>query len=264
MCDPTDGKSEHPYNRYLFTVDAIKEENPEQYATVMSKVNSMRIDGKKDEVERAYYCRFVKGEDSYFDPSDVDSCFSDDYDPIVDSQEVVDIGLDFGGQVKSKTVITVSKVDKEGHVRRLYHKAYEVGEDNNLLSDIEDVMRAFPNWQRIIPDECPQGDYIIRQMIDKGWNVHPMNFRTWKVKKYGAFRSMLKKGKIKSYKDEALLIEMKALEFSNTSKQSNIVAPRGYNDDLIDSFVMSCFFFLEEDGGFEFYNWKGKFGKGGK
>jgi len=217
----------------------------------------MRLDGKKDEVERGYYCRFVKGEDSFFDPDDVDSMTDFDSEMMGESDLPVDIGVDFGGQVKSKSVITVSHLDSEKVIHRLYFKSYEVGEDNDLLKDIEGVMRAFPNWQRVIPDECPQGDYLIRQMVDKGWNVHPMNFRTWKVKKYGAFRSMLKKGRVKSFRHDDLTVEMKALEFSNTAQQSKIVAPRGYNDDLIDSFIMSTFFFLEDEGGFEFFNYDG-------
>ena len=115
-------------------------------------------------------------------------------------------------------------------------------------------MKKF-NVQRIIPDECPAGAFMIEEMIQKGWNVTPMSFRTWKVKKYGAFRSMLKKGRIKSFLDDDLLVEMKALEFSNTAQQSKIVAPRGYNDDMIDSFVMACFFFLEEEVGVRFHEW---------
>ena len=263
LCDPLDTKTSHPYKRYLFTIDAIEYENPKQYATVKKKIDMMRVDGKKDEVERGYYCRFVKGEDSFFNPRDVDGMTDEDSEMLEESTLPVDIGVDFGGQVKSRSVITVSHLDDDKVVRRLYVKSYGVGEDNNLMEDIEKVMLAFPNWQRIIPDECPQGDYIIRQMEERGWNVHPMNFRTWKVKKYGAFRSMLKKGRIKSFLDDDLVIEMKALEFSNSAQQSKIIAPRGYNDDLIDSFVMSSFFFLEDEGSWEFYTFDGLYSKDG-
>jgi hypothetical protein len=49
---------------------------------------------------------------------------------------------------------------------------------------------------------------------------------------------------------------MKALEFGQGAAHSIIKAPRGYRDDLIDSFVMSCFFYLEEESGYEFYSWR--------
>jgi hypothetical protein len=53
---------------------------------------------------------------------------------------------------------------------------------------------------------------------------------------------------------------MKALEFNNAAVQSNIMAPRGYRDDLIDGFVMSAFFYLLEDRSYGFYSWGEKYG----
>lgn len=257
LCDPDEVMSSHPYKRYLFTIDAIRIENPKQYEATMKTIKKMREDGKNSVVERAFYCRFVKGETSYFETEKVDEMFDQSL-PFCESSDLkCDIGVDFGGQVKSRTVITVSSFDQETNtITRLYHRAYDVGEDDSLLEDLAGVMRMFPGWQRIIPDDCPAGDFRIRQMRDKGWNVNPMSFRTWKVKKYGSFRSKLNRGEVRSYKDDELKIEMKALEWSNTSTQSKINAPRGYRDDLIDSFVMSCFFFLEEDSGFEIYSWR--------
>jgi hypothetical protein len=261
LCDVDDSKLEHPYHRYMFTVDAIKLENPDQYKRVMFDVENMRLDGKKDEVDRAYYCRFVKGEQSFFNPDYVDSMFDQNLGMVERFDGPCDIGIDFGGQVKSRTTITVSTYDKDSNtITRLYHRAYEVGQDGELLADLAEIMKAFPGWQRLIPDDCPAGDFRIRQMIEKGWNVQPMNFRTWKIKKYTAFRAKLNKGLIKSYRDDDLKTEMKALEFNNAAVQSNIMAPRGYRDDLIDGFVMSAFFYLLEERSYGFYSWNEKFG----
>jgi len=248
LVDPDDTNSKHLYKRYLFTIDAIELENPFQHENAMKDINKMREDGKNGEVERAFYCRFVKGETSYFDPDKVDSLFDVNVRSVVDGSLLdCDIGVDFGGQVKSRTVITISHLDSANSIHRLFHRTYEVGEDDSLLEDLEELMLKFPNWQRVIPDDCPAGDFRIRQMMEKGWNVEPMSFRTWKVKKYGSFRNKLNGGDVNSYPDDELKVEMKALEWSNTSTQSKINAPRGYRDDLIDSFVMSCYFFLEED-----------------
>ena len=258
LADPDDNKDHHDYSRYLFTIDAIKYENPDQYKIVLKKIESMREDGKKDEVDRAYYCRFTKGEMAFFDPKDVDGMFKDDLKMLSSYLGKCDIGVDFGGQVKSRTVITVSTC-LENRIVRLFHQVYNVGEDNNLMNDLCELMKKFPNWDRVIPDECPQGDYMIREMIKRGWNVHPMNFRQWKTKKYGAFRSKLKKGLVSSYKDDVLKVEMKALELQNTVMQTHIAAPRGYTDDLIDSFVMSSFFYLEDVGKIKFFTSEGLF-----
>ncbi len=177
---------------------------------------------------------------------------------MVDSYEKpCDLGVDFGGQTTSKTVLTVSALDDNGLIQRLWHKTYEVGQDNSIIEDIEAEVLPFFNIQRVIPDMCPQGDYIIRQMVDKGWSVEPMSFRKDKVKKYGAFRSMLRRGKIRSYNDIELQVEMLGMEFSQGSKQSVIQHAAGYSDDLIDSFVMSAYFFVENEGEVKMFSWEG-------
>jgi hypothetical protein len=151
LCDIDDSKDEHPYHRYMFTVEAIRLENPEQYKRVMFDVDNMRLDGKKDEVDRAYYCRFVKGEQSFFNPDYVDSMFDQNLGMLERFDGPCDIGIDFGGQVKSRTTITVSTYDKDSNtITRLYHRAYEVGQDGELLSDLSEIMKVFPGWQRLI------------------------------------------------------------------------------------------------------------------
>ena len=76
-----------------------------------------------------------------------------------------------------------------------------------------------------------------------------MSFRKDKVKKYTAFRSMLGKGRIESYEDDDLKTEMLALENRPTRSRTVIGAPTGYSDDLIDSFLMSCYYYVEESDG---------------
>jgi len=256
MVDPDDIYSDSPVEVCLFTIDAIKIENPSYYNQVMKTVNQLNADGKQDEVQRAYYCRFVKGDDNYFAPEDVLDSFDKELEMVDSFKLPCDMGVDFGGQVKSKTVITISYLREDGQVIRLYRKVYPVGKDNDLLLDISTLKDRF-NIQRIIPDDCPQGDYLIRQMKDKGWDIHPMNFRSEKVKKYGAFRSMLKKHLIKTFEDDDLKTEMLALEFSQGSRQSLIQHAAGYSDDLIDSFLLSVYFFLQEESTFEMFDYYG-------
>ena len=255
MVDPADDFSDTNIDKVLYTIDAIKIENPKYYKTVKKIIDQMNEDGKTDEVQRAYYCRFIKGEQSYFDPDKVMNVFDRDAVALPEFKGECDMGIDFGGQKTSKTVITISYLDKEEHIQRIYDKVYEVQKDLSLLDDVEQLLKEF-NVQRIIPDDCPEGDFLIRRMIEeKGWNVTPMNFRTDKVKKYGAFRSMLNKGKVHSYEDTELKTEMMALENSQGSRQSVIMAPPGYNDDRIDSFVLSSYHFLQDDTGFKVYDW---------
>lgn len=231
---------------FVYSIDAIKEEAPEYWDSVQKEIRKLELDGKLDEVKRSYYCRFVKGETSYFDPTQVIDTFKPELTQKYMYKGLCDMGIDFGGQVKSKTVITISTYDPEtGVITRLYHRDYPVGQDLTLLQDVADLLTQF-NIQRIIPDDCPAGFFLINQMKEKGWNIQPMNFRSDKVKKYGAFRSSLARHKIQSYSDDALRIEMLSMEFSNSKAQSVIQHAPGYSDDLIDSFVMSCYFYLDD------------------
>jgi hypothetical protein len=253
LADPNDDYTEHPAERVLFTIDAIREENPVYFDSVSKIIDNMNKDGKTDEVQRAYYCRFVKGEQVYFNPERVFKVFDKELPMVEQFTKECDMGVDFGGQVTSRTVITISTVDKENNINRLYHRTYEVGKDLGLLEDIAELLKRF-NIQRIIPDDCPQGDFLIRQMIEKGWSVTPMNFRSEKVKKYGAFRAALNRGQVKSYVDDELKTEMLALEFKEGTKQSLIQHAPGYTDDLIDSFVMSAYYYIQDDNSFKFWD----------
>lgn len=250
-----DGTYDDRANVYMFTIDAIQIEGPEQFTFVSNTLIAPLLrDGNRDEVQRAFYCRFVKGETAYFDPENVRECFSEKSVPFTTFRLPCDLGVDFGGQVNSKTVLTISYLDDKAVIRRIYSFFYPVGKDNELISDIERLRRDF-NIQRIIVDDCPAGQTFIRAMEDRGWEVFRMAFRTDKVKKYGAFRVALKRGYIKSYDDDALKTEMYALEFTPGARQSNIQHAPGYSDDLIDSFLMSTYFFIEDEERVEAFDW---------
>lgn len=261
LVDP-DGTNPRPEVVVLaFTIDAIKIENPKYYETVMKTIDSQLLDGKKDEVNRAYYCRFVKGEKSFFDPEKVHAVFTDglkqDFDG--DWEGPVDIGLDFGGTVSSHTVLTVSRLDeKSGEVIRMWHKRYEVQKDKELKDDIIHLHSIF-NVQRLIYDKCPAATYFITTMEEMGWNIHPMEFRKDKVRKYGAFRSLYNKGLLLSYPDDDLKKEFLGLEKGQNAQSSVIKPAPGYTDDLLDSWLMSAYFYLPDEGskGPKFYEWGG-------
>lgn len=254
MVNP-DGTFDDRADVCMFTIDAIKEEGPDQHKFVTEKLIAPLLrDGKRDEVQRGFFCRFVKGETAYFDPKDVRECFSENTVPFTVFKGPCDMGVDFGGQVNSKTVITISYMDDKGMIRRIFSSFYPVGGDTNLVNDIA-VLRQQFNIQRVVVDDCPAGQTFIKDMEDRGWEVHRMNFRADKVKKYGSFRVALKRGFIKSFVDDTLKTEMYALEFTPGARQSNIQHAPGYSDDFIDSFLMSTFFFIEDEERLEVFQW---------
>ena len=244
----TDGLNPNPnIERVMFTCESIRLENPRQYTTIQERVNEMRSIGQNDAVLLSYYCRFVKGTASYFDPDMVKKMFTDSY-PMFDAyQGLCDMGIDFGGQTKSHTTITIARcVPDTGRKQRLYHRRYPIREDMSLIDDVADLLKRF-NVQRIIPDDSPAGWHLIRVMTDKGWNVHPMNFKTDKIKKYGAFRSALNRSLVDSYVDDDLKKEMLAMEFSQGKQSTQIQHADGSTDDLIDGLVMALYFFLNDE-----------------
>jgi hypothetical protein len=255
MVNP-EGSFDDRANVVMFTIDAIKKEDPKRHTWVIDKfIGPLLRDGKRDEVQRGYYCRFVKGESSYFDPEDVRRCFAqEDYAPFTSFNKPCDLGIDFGGQVTSKTVLTISYLDDTGTIRRIFVQSYPVGKDNELVNDVALIRQSF-NIQRIIVDDCPAGQTFIKQMEDKGWELYRMNFRSEKVKKYGAFRVALKRGYIRSFQDDVLKAEMYALESTPGARQSNIQHAPGYTDDFIDSFLMSTYFFIEDEERLEVFQW---------
>jgi hypothetical protein len=245
--DPDDTFGDSPCDRLAFTIDAIKLENPKYHATVLKLIEQQQADGKNDEVQRGYYVRFVKGDSNFFDPDRVKAIFTSDYTMEYHYDFPCDMGIDFGGQTVSRTVITISTQDKQsGRIRRLYHRRYEVGEDLSLIEDVAALMKDF-NIQRIIPDDCPAGWHVIRQMEEKGWPIEPMNFKADKTKKYGGFRASVHRGLVESYQDNQLQVEMLGLEISKGKVSNTIQHAPGLTDDMIDSFVMSCYFYVQDD-----------------
>ena len=241
--------------KFVFSIDAIKDEElgVVQYEDAMRDIDTLKRNGDYLSINIIYYCQFEQADTQYFDPQKVEDMFDEDLPMFEKFDDPCDMGVDFGGEVKSRTVITISYMNPDtGKITRLYHKRYPVGPTLNLLDDIAELMTRF-NVQRIIPDFCPSGKPFINEMVDKGWNIQPdgrgMQYRSDKVTKYGAFRAKLNRGEIQSYPDETLLGEMKGLEQSETSTQSKIVAARGATDDLIDSFLQSCYFFVGEETG---------------
>lgn len=257
-CD-VDGKINNPnVESMMFTIDAIKIEAPERYASTMRDIEGMNKAGDTATVQRQYYCRFVKSEKVYFDPEKINECFDPSMAQLEEFKGPCDMGIDFGGKSVSKSAITITYYNEDtGEIIRIYKKKYPLNQDESLFDDAKELQTRF-NIQRIIPDDCPAGWYVIKQMIAAGWPVYPMNFKTDKVKKYGAFRARLNLGKVKSFVDDDLQVEMRVMENTQGGKQSYIMAAPGYTDDLIDSFVMSCYFFLEEDNRPSFHYWDNK------
>lgn len=256
--DPEDNNdTDRYYIKLVFTVDAVRLEDPQIYEKNMKDIAKMNEKGKIDSVQRSFYCKFVKGDSSYFTPEKVKNAFSDDFEKVAEYKKPCNLGVDFGGQTTSKTVLTLTTVDEEsGDIVRLFERRYLPQKDDNLVDDIKELFKDY-DIDRIIVDDCAAGMLFIRMMEAEGWDITRMSFRGEKIKKYGAFRRMLNKGKIKSYPDDDLKTEMLAMEYAGNTRQSYIQHAPGYSDDLIDSFIMSTYYYCEDedDEKPKFFSW---------
>lgn len=250
--DPEDKFGDSPWTRFWFTIDSIALDSPEEYAKRLNDIDQELARGKYLVVRQEYYGEFVQSEQAFFKPKKIDEMIDPDSAPVEGFRGECDLGVDFGGLRNSRTVLTVSAYDEDsGIIRRLWHKAYGVKEDASLLSDIEEIRGRF-NIQRVVVDDCPEGDYMIRDMEKKGWLVTRMVFAKDKIKKYGEFRARLNKEEIKSYFDSDLIGEMKALQQIDGKARTMIRHAPGMNDDLIDSFLLSTYHFVGDTSDFGF------------
>jgi len=259
-CDVEDKNNTDYVMKFVYTIDTLKYdmESGNDYATlqyegVMEDIERDKSLGKFNSIKRGYYCEFVKGETSFFDPEKVKDCFTSELQKAESFSSPCDLGVDFGGSTKGST-FCISYLNTDSEIVRLFNFEYNHGEDKYMINDIEELKKKF-NIQRIIPDNCPQGEYRIQEMVDKGWEVTPMSFRSEKVSKYHAFKLMVNRGLVKSYVDDKLKEEMTTLEYSKNTKQSYIQHAAGYSDDMIDAFLLSSYHFLNIEDKVSFYEW---------
>lgn len=238
---------DHSWDRFWYPVHAVKFDDPEYYERKMNEIAVMLRQGKRNTVEQEYYGSFVASEQNFFDAKKVEEMFKDYPMVYQDRSRVVTLGLDVGGQKVSHTVVTVSGCE-DGVVRRLFCKRYPVKGDGDLIDDLASLKLKF-NIGRFVVEDCQIADFLIRDMERRGWNVYKFNPNSEKVPAYSNFRARLNDGLVESFVDDDLLVEMKALTKTEGKRNTMIHAPTGYTDDMVDSFVMSAYFYTTDDVG---------------
>jgi len=247
LFDPDDMYKIHEFERIWFS---YKIRTDEDYLLMMEeKKRDYERDGKIREFEQEYMAMFVSAEGRYFDAEKHIVKFIDNtmYQLHMYEGECY-LGIDFGGQRTSHTTMTIVTEEKDKLldkkiIKRLWHKVYPVKGDNDLIPDIKRLHERF-RIKNIIIDSLG-GAYIVPE-IQKINKVTEMVFRKEKDMKYDMFRVKMFRGEIKSYDDEYLLREMYAMT-------SDLKAPLGYTDDLIDSLVLACYYYLIEKPKLKFY-----------
>jgi len=260
LFDPFDVLSKHEYDRLWFNWHMC--ENRLQKKIIREKFENAKLSGNLKSFDQEYNALFTVDQSSFFTDKMVESGIDPDatMEYFWKSSPCV-IAIDYGMQ-DSATVITV-KTKFNRKIRTLFQWGKKDFDENLLLKpefehSIPTLMKRYNVW-KIVVDDCPQGSTINKELENKGYPVVRFNFRSDQTKGdrnrgYYMYRYALKRGLIKYPRIKELIHEMKILQEVQLKTTVAIHAPRGYNDDRIDSEMMAAIpFLMEDEGSFESY-----------
>ena len=249
--DPFEKRKIHNYKRlfYPFTIN----KNDEEY---MQRVYNSFRNMDKREFAREYECNFITSGDNFFSPILVDRAMDDRVRDSYDFKGEVVAGIDFGW-TDSRTVVTLTWKDPSDDIIKLIHiKRFDsktVGD--SVFNHLEFLENTY-NIVSYVVDDCTQGKDFVDKLKKKGKSVIEFDFHTHKgdkISTYIKFKSKMNNGFIKFPENRILIREMKELLSEETRiGKPSIHKPRRGSDDIIDSFVMSTFPFLNENNAEEY------------
>jgi len=249
--DPFDDLEYNSFKRFWLHYNHI--ESDYEYMNVIKLRKDMIIQGAEKRFQQEYEAMFTADNESFFDSDKVDEATDHTLQKWDSYQKATDMGIDFGFKV-SNTVITITRFGEDKVSRLVFDKVYPPEKDHNMLGDVKELIKKF-NVKRIIVDDCAAGSFFIQQAKKEGLPLHLMSFKRDKQTKYFLFRAKLYQGKIKYYSQTRLLQEMKGMTAVEQQVGTKICKPKGGSDDIIDSFLMSVYYQIEDNKGFKLYNY---------
>lgn len=245
LFDPEEKLADHDYERMWVHYTVL--ENPDRVAEIEKERAFQYATGREKEFQQEYDALFTAQKSAFFDPQDVE----DAIDATLDKEDQWSrtdayMGIDFG-MAESQTVITIVVPETENRIRLIYQYAYPQGRDNSLLTDALQLKEKY-SVKEVIVDDCPQAHYFIHNLEQRGIQPTRFSFRSEKVSKYVAFRSLLRQKKIMLYKEDDLITQMKAMQQIETAVTTKIEKPSGGRDDRVDSLVIASYSLIGMDG----------------
>ncbi len=217
----------------------------QQYLDNMSKVEKeYKSQGMYQKFRQEFLAELIGVDDLYFTDTEINNVFSQEKNISmhIDFDKEVDLGLDFGGSRRSRTVVTLSYFDKENNmIYRIYHYRYPLAEDATLQQDLIAINKKF-KIRKFHLDNQGGGSafYAWARNYFGSDKLDEVNFKAEKQKMYRLAKIACFQGRVLSYYDRDLRTEFYSF---NTS-----LKPDGSEtDDLLDSFFMSCKDWLELD-----------------
>jgi len=257
LFDPED-KIGTDYFRIQFSW-MINEECETYKAMVLAEKDNLRKQGKEAYFLQEYEADFTVVQSSFFDKDDIDNYFDKTMHDVYEwHKSPCSVGIDFGISI-CRTTVTV-KTKYQGKLITLYHRAFPVGFDNNLLM-AQGTDDGVPNLckrydvQWLVPEESSISDMFVKWCKREGYPTFAYRFSQGnlggKNTAYHTYRAMLKQEDyMKSYQIPLLREEMLGLQEIREKVNWIISKPSGGSDDCIDSDVYATTpFFMDEGSG---------------
>lgn len=254
LFDPEDKREEHEYKRYWWDWRICPNEN------IHDMTLRKRADLDPLTFAQEYEAKFTSDAGAFFKAKNVKGGIVEELEiQFGDLANDYICGIDFG-MSKSSTVVSLCYIEDEtDHIILSYQKEYPGGYDNNnLIPELIALETRFKINQYVV-DDCPQGQDVIKNMENKGWNVYKFKFQSEKVAAFFLFRAALSRPeatpgpKIKYPLIPGLLEQMYSMQVKDNKRGSfSIDKPAGGKDDRVDSLILACYPFIKKEEQEEF------------
>ena len=200
-----------------------------------------REQGRLKQFRQEYLAELIGIDDLFFQSDEIDNVFSK-----VDTLTMhnryytgVNIAVDFGGAKNSHTVITVSALDKEtNEIYRLWHKRYPVAQDSEIKEDLVNICDRYTLDKLYLDSQGGGSAFYAWARVKFSGKLVEVCFKKDKQEMYRLAKIACFQNRIFSYYDREFRTEF--LSFNTSLKPE-----KGATDDMLDSFFMSCYDWLQ-------------------
>jgi len=238
IVDPQDKNEKNIYHRLKFPYTVNAEPN------YLAQIELIRDGLDESEFKQEYECDFTQNSVSFFQSRKIKEMFDESVLDLLPDKYEYTAGIDYG-MTEARTVVSLV-TEIEGLITRLYYKEFDSGWDiNGVIPFMEGLKDRF-KINKIVVDDCPQGNAINTKMLDRGWNIDLFSFHTEKQETYCSFRNRLNKGEVKMIYDRETEKQFLEMEQEETKLgKLSIHKPRSGRDDIVDSMIMASKPYLE-------------------
>lgn len=201
--------------------------------------------------QREIMARFVSGESSFFDITDINKqTLSNDI--LLDESDVMTGNVEYGGtlsvgvdwgRTQADTAIVIVEQMPDGDVYVRFIKTFHGKKYTIVMNYLEKLVRQLnPKYLQV---DIGHGQYQLDDLMDRGLNANGIDFTQFKEEMYIGVRRMLENGELWIPSHSQLKKELQEMVYEVTSSTRLKIYAHGHQrDDLVDALVMACYPFI--------------------